>query len=104
MFKRLFSSALVFGMSAMAPPALAASCAPREGLVQQLQASFSESLSSAGLQNSQPFDTMIEIWSSADSGTFTVLVTYPSGISCIVASGQNYFKVTKSGSEPGVPS
>jgi hypothetical protein len=66
MFKRLFSSALVFGMAAMAPPALAVTCAPREGLVQHLQTAFSESLSSAGLQNSQPVDTMIEIWSSAD--------------------------------------
>ncbi|MFC4218395.1 hypothetical protein [Pseudophaeobacter arcticus] len=104
MFKRLFSSALVFGMAAMAPPALAVTCAPREGLVQHLQTAFSESLSSAGLQNSQPVDTMIEIWSSADNGTFTVLVTYPSGISCIVAAGQNYFNVTTSGSQSGLPS
>lgn len=103
MFKRLLSSALIFGMAAIAPPAVAASCAPRDGVVQQLQQSYSENLSAGGLQKSHPVDTMIEVWSSAETGSFTVLVTHPSGISCIVASGQHYFEVATPAALPGQP-
>ncbi|EBA17044.1 lipoprotein, putative [Roseobacter sp. SK209-2-6] len=104
MFKRLLSSALIFGMAAIAPPAFANNCAPREGLIEQLQDSYSESLSAAGLQNSQNTDTVIEVWSSDDTGTFTVLVTHPTGISCVVASGKNYFEVPRPKVLPGVAS
>ncbi len=101
MFKRLFSSALIFGMAAVAPPAFAAGCAPRDGVVQRLQQSYSETLTAGGLQKSHPVDTMIEVWSSAETGSFTVLVTHPSGISCIVASGQHFFEVPTSAVLPG---
>ena len=104
MFKRLLSSALIFGMAAIAPPALAANCAPRAGMVEQLQEHYAESLTSAGLQTGQTVKTLLEIWSSKDTGTFTVLVTHPSGISCIVASGDSYFEVSGPSMLPGAAS
>ncbi|MEP4035111.1 hypothetical protein [Pseudophaeobacter sp.] len=103
MFKRLLSSALIFGMAAIAPPAVAASCAPRDGVVERLQQAYSESLSAGGLQKSQTVDTVVEVWSSTETGSFTVLVTHPSGISCIVASGQHYFEVATPAVLPGLP-
>lgn len=104
MFKRLLSSALIFGMAAIAPPALAANCALRDGLVEQLQKQYSERLTAGGLQKSNAVDTMIEVWSSTDTGSFTVLMTHPTGISCVVASGQNYFEVAMPIVLPGLPS
>lgn len=104
MFKRLLSSALIFGMAAIAPPAYASGCAPRDGVVERLQQGYSETLSAAGLQNSHPVNTVIEVWSSQETGSFTVLVTHPSGISCIVASGKHYFEVATPAVLPGQPS
>jgi hypothetical protein len=93
MFKRLISAALVFGMAAIAPPAQAQTCAPREVIVERLKHQFDESLSSAGLQKGRSVDVIVEIWSSQGSGTFTVLLSHPTGLSCLVASGQHYFIV-----------
>lgn len=104
MFKRLLSSALIFGMAAIAPPAFAANCAPRDGLVERLQEQYSERLTAGGLQKSSTVDTVIEVWSSAHSGSFTVLMTHPTGISCVVASGENYFEVEAPKQLPGLPS
>ncbi len=56
-------------------------------MVQILETRYNESLDSAGLQSPQ---LMLEIWSSDESGSFTVLITKPDGKSCVVASGQNW--------------
>lgn len=89
MFKRLFSAAIVFGAAALAPPAWAqmTTCLPRETLVEGLEANHGERLTGGGLQNSRQ---VIEIWSSDDSGSFTVFVTNAGGLSCIIASGVNW--------------
>lgn len=93
MFKRIVSSALVIGVVALAPPAHAQSaltCQLREKLVRTLENRYNESLDSMGLQGPQ---LLLEIWSAEDTGSFTVLLTKPNGISCIVASGNNWQKI-----------
>ncbi len=97
MFKRLFGICLTFGMAATAPPLLAAhsntaNCAAREEVVQGLRATFSEELTMGGLQSSRDTTSILEIWASDETGTFTVLVTSASGISCIVAAGTDFFR------------
>ena len=87
MYKRLFTSALIFGAAALAPPAAAQNlimCAERVGLIKVLQEKYQELPRGAGLQGPE---RMIEIWTSSETGSFTVLVTRPDGISCVVASG-----------------
>jgi hypothetical protein len=93
LFKRIVSSALVFGVVALAPPAHAQSaltCQQREQLVRTLENRYNESLDSMGLQGPE---LLLEIWSAKDTGSFTVLLTRPNGISCIVASGNNWQKI-----------
>ncbi|MEX0337953.1 MAG: hypothetical protein AB3N11_02825 [Arenibacterium sp.] len=89
MFKRLLATALVFGAAALAPPASAqtAQCMPRDTLIETLQTKFGESLTGGGLQSE---NQLLELWSSQNTGSFTVLLTQPNGISCVVASGQNW--------------
>lgn len=89
MFKRVFSAALVFGAAAMAPPVLAqpVTCLPRATLVQNLEATHGEHLTGGGLQNPTH---VIEVWSSDQTGSFTVFVTRADGLACIVAIGQNW--------------
>ena len=91
MFKRLMGISVIFGMAATAPPAYAVTCGDREEVVHQLEIQFSEKLTSGGLQTAPAENSMVEIWSSDQTGTFTVLMTQANGISCIVAVGTDYF-------------
>ena len=93
MFKRTITTALVFGAAAIAPPAIAQSavyCQDRDTLVTALAQKYEEVLTGLGVQSAQQ---VLEIWSSEDTGTFTILVTRPDGKSCIVASGQHWQSV-----------
>jgi hypothetical protein len=92
MFKRLITTAAVFGTAALAPPTFAQnaaplSCMPRDALVQDLMRSYGEDLLGRGLQNPQQ---LLEIWSSGDSGSFTIFITHPDGQSCVVATGGSW--------------
>jgi hypothetical protein len=89
MFKRLISTALIFGAAALAPPASAQSmqCLPRAALIERLTVDFNEEITGGGLQNPQQ---LLEVWSSASTGSFTVFITRPSGIACIVATGLHW--------------
>ena len=104
MFKRLLALSLTFGMAALAPPAHAANCALRDTVVERLQSRFSEQLTVGGLQNSQNAQSVVEIWASAETGTFTVLLTNANGISCIVAAGTDYFEAIPVKAPEGTPS
>ncbi|MCU9848049.1 hypothetical protein OEZ60_08525 [Defluviimonas sp. WL0024] len=93
MFKRIFTSAMILGAAAMAPPALAQSqlsCADRDEMTETLSRKYSESLTGAGLQSSK---RLVELWSSAETGTFSIIITRPNGMSCLVASGE-YWQLT----------
>ncbi|PRY22619.1 hypothetical protein CLV78_106160 [Aliiruegeria haliotis] len=89
MFKRIATLATIFGMLATAPPAPAQSlrCAPRDHVVERLQTTFKETQLGLGLQTNT---RLVEIWSSDATGTWTILLTEPNGMSCIMASGGNW--------------
>ena len=92
MFKRLTISGLLFGLLAVAQPSLAReNCGVRETVVAKLQNSYSESLVAGGLQGNKNVQTMVEVWASEKTGTFTMLLTSPEGVSCVVAVGTNFF-------------
>ena len=89
MFKRTTITALVFGMVALAPPAAQAqqNCGSREKFVSHLAEKYKEV--SQGVGVSSPTQ-VVEFWASEDTGTFSIFVTYPNGISCIIATGNNW--------------
>ncbi len=101
MFKRLFSTALIFGAAAMAPPAMAQSgaCMPRVALVQSLQSNYDERLTGGGLKNATQ---VVEVWSSDETGSFTVFVTRADGVACILATGQNWYNSLRPETPEGV--
>lgn len=91
MYKRIITGALLFGMAALGPPAYAMTCGPRDGVVNHLTSRFSETLSARGLQNAQ---SIIEIWTSQENGTYTILITRTDGVSCVVSSGTHWLTET----------
>lgn len=79
---------------ALASPAWAGNCASRAAVVERLQTKHAEELAMAGLQGTAETGAMVEVWASRETGTFTVLVTQPNGITCIVATGTDFFSAT----------
>lgn len=60
-------------------------CKDRTTFFRHLGASYSEAPVAIGLANN---GSVIEVLSSQGDGTWTIIVTKPSGLSCIVASGE----------------
>lgn len=98
MFKRLLGVALTFGMAAAAPPVFAQSCADRDTVIERLEQTYSEVLTAGGLQKTRTGQSVLEVWSSSETGTFTVLLTNANGMTCIVAAGTDFFDIEV---EPG---
>lgn len=97
MFKRIVTAALVFGMTATAPPAQAqVPCASRDKLVDQLEKKHGEAVAGIGLAGP---NALYEIWTSPKTGSWTILLTRPDKISCVIATGQDWYGV----SEPRMP-
>lgn len=61
-----------------------ATCGIRERVLEHLQTSYGERRQAAGLAGEAQ---MVEVFASDDTGTWTILVTSASGVSCIVAAG-----------------
>jgi hypothetical protein len=95
MFKRLCSTAIIFGAAALAPPTVAQAqgltCLPRAALIERLEGRYKEHLAGGGLQSPQQ---LLEVWASDETGSFTVFVTRPDGVACVVATGQHWNSVT----------
>jgi hypothetical protein len=94
MFKRTFTASFILGAAALAPPAaaqVAPPCFDRDRLVANLTEQYEENLSGTGLRTTRQ---LLELWSSDETGTFTIFITHPDGTSCIVASGKNWQPVT----------
>ncbi|WP_375689072.1 hypothetical protein [Pseudooceanicola sp. LIPI14-2-Ac024] len=62
-------------------------CAPRDNVIARLAERYGESRKSIGIgANNQ----VVEMFASDESGTWTITVTSPTGLTCLVASGQAY--------------
>ena len=89
MLRRIISGALITGLVVVAAPSVHAqgNCAPREAVIERLESKYAERLKGGGLQNAE---TLLEVWASEKTGSFTVLLTHANGVSCIVSSGDNW--------------
>ena len=79
-------------------PALSA-CAPRAAIVAQLERKYGETRRGAGLQNR---GAVTEVFASAATGTWTIIVTRPDGVSCAVAAGEAWLEETALSALPPV--
>ncbi|MBV0913022.1 hypothetical protein [Anianabacter salinae] len=62
-------------------------CADRDSVLDRLSGSYGETRQSIGLGQN---NAVIEVFASAETGTWTITVTLPSGLTCLVASGQAF--------------
>lgn len=84
----LLRTAIAFGLAAATPVAEAetrTACAERKSVIARLADRYGETLQSIGLQSNS---AVVEVYASAATGTWTILMTRPDGISCLIASGE----------------
>lgn len=67
-----------------------ATCAERAELVTHLAQRYGETRQAIGLSSSTQ---VVEIFASDETGTWTITVTRPDGVACMVAAGQNFEKL-----------
>lgn len=67
-------------------------CAPREAVIDRLAEGYGETRQSVGLGSN---NSMVEVFASEETGSWTITVTTPGGLTCLVASGQSFEEVAE---------
>ncbi|MFT4784209.1 MAG: hypothetical protein ACI9IV_001952 [Paracoccaceae bacterium] len=70
----------------------APNCGEREKIVDRLAEGYGETRQSIGLGAN---NAVIEVFASAETGTWTITVTSANGVTCLVASGQAFEMLTE---------
>jgi hypothetical protein len=73
-------------------------CAARDEVVRKLEERFGETLRSVGLQQDE---NVVEVYSSERTGSWTILMTRPDGMSCLLAAGQLWEADVRAPRKPG---
>ena len=87
---KLSSVALTFGaLTLLSLQARAAEpqCGVRDKVVERLATTYGETRRSMGLANNS---TVMEVYASDKTGSWTITVTLPNGLTCLVASGDGF--------------
>jgi hypothetical protein len=88
---RLISSLLLgtLGLAAGAAAAreTAGNCAERARVLEHLAQRYGETRQSIGLASN---NAVIEVFASRETGSWTIIMTLPTGVTCLLASGQAY--------------
>ena len=84
--------ALLIGWGAFSSSAQAQTmCGERRAVVANLEQTYSEAPVSIGLASN---GAVIEVLASP-SGSFTIILTQPNGLSCVMAAGENWENLPK---------
>lgn len=83
--KSILATVLMF--TATTAVAQSQNCAKREMVLQRLNENFGESRQSIGIASQ---GQVVEVFASLESGSWTITVTLPNGITCLVASGRAF--------------
>jgi len=62
-------------------------CAPRAELIEKLSAAYGEARQGMGMRGAH---SVMEVWASDRTGSWSVIMTYSDGNSCIVAAGEDW--------------
>ena len=95
MMKTLINMTVGLGLMVLAAQQISAqtqaqgnrNCAPRPVVLERLADGFGETRQSIGLGTQ---GTVVEVFASDETGTWTITVTMPTGVTCLIASGQSF--------------
>lgn len=96
---RILPAALALLTLAAAPAAAETrNCAPRSIVLKRLAETYGESRQSIGIGQQ---GAVMETFASMETGSWTITVTTPDGLTCLVASGQAYEVLAEALPDPG---
>ncbi|WP_109313002.1 hypothetical protein [Ruegeria sp. AU67] len=88
MHKTLLKMTMGLGIMVLAAQqAHARNCAPRDEVIKRLTETYGETRQGIGIARQ---GAVMELYASDQSGSWTITVTLPDGMTCLVASGQAY--------------
>ncbi|MEX3016644.1 hypothetical protein [Gymnodinialimonas hymeniacidonis] len=89
MMKRIASIAFAGLITFVALPAEAQNmlCGQREMVVNELTGRYGEEVRGMGLAHQ---NRIVEVFVSEETGTWTITVTSPNGMTCLMAAGQHF--------------
>jgi len=97
MMKTMFKMTVGLGILVLAAQQASAqtsrNCAPRDLVLERLAESYGETRQGIGLGAN---NAVIEVFASSETGSWTITVTTPNGLTCLVASGQSYEALAES--------
>ncbi len=68
-------------------PAQPMACFPRDAALSRLAAKYGESLVAVGVTSK---GALVEVLTSSDGGTWTIILSMPNGTSCLITSGEGW--------------
>ncbi len=94
---------LTFGALSFAPGPAAAqgvpsACAKRDALLSQLANRYGEVPVAIGVADGR----LVELLTAKDGDTWTIILTNPQGVSCLIASGDGWRPITPVSTDPAV--
>lgn len=96
----LLTTLVLSTCASVAPAQNGSACAPHEVIQLRLNTAYSETRNAIALSTS---GSVVEFWRNNLTGTWTVTVTQPGRMTCIVASGIEWHKVEEELSVQGDP-
>jgi len=85
-------AAVVLALHAANAQSTTASCAEHKQVVERLANKYGETRQSYGLARN---NSVLEVFASQESGTWTIILTLPDGTSCLVAAGEAFEAVNE---------
>ncbi len=102
---KAFLSTAILAMALVVAPPVAAQygnqiCVSHADWAESLRMGYQENVVAAGMTAGGIF---LEVFSSPDGETWTILFTYPAGLTCAFASGKGWQNIAPSPDEPAEP-
>ena len=86
------STAIVMTVASYAQAQGTRNCAPRAAVVEHLAQGYGETRQSIGLGSN---NAVVEVFASDETGTWSITITSPGGLTCLVASGRSFENVAE---------
>ena len=96
--KNLILTTCVFLTACVAPSyAQNRNCGTRENIIERLVEKYGEELFGAGLTHTRG---LLEVYVSPETGTWTILMSFPNGQSCLLQAGEYWEEGTSPTTKP----
>ncbi len=101
-FALLALGALPLGSDPASAQGAPAACGARDGLLSQLESKYGEVPVAIGVTGGDGGGALIELLTAKDGMTWTIILTTPKGLSCLIASGEGWRPLAPAPEGPSV--